>query len=80
MVGKSFSSAGCGCTQGSQIVGAAVSGERAVDPKRVQTLRFLHPGGPEFVGWWNNWNLQEPITEVRGFEKIARPITLLRRK
>ncbi len=32
----------------------------------------------EFVGWWNNWNLQEPITE--GLEKIARPITLLRRK
>jgi SAM-dependent methyltransferase len=35
-------------------------------------------GELEFVGWWNNWNLQEPITE--GLEKIARPITLLRRK
>ncbi len=32
----------------------------------------------EFVGWWNNWNLQEPITE--GLEKIGRTITLLRRK
>lgn len=34
----------------------------------------------EFVGWWNNWNLEEPLTEVRDLKKIARPITLLRRK
>jgi len=34
----------------------------------------------EFVGWWNNWNLEEPLTEVRGLKKIARPIILLRRK
>lgn len=31
----------------------------------------------EFVGWWNNWNLAEPIERA---DWIRRPITLLRRK
>lgn len=30
----------------------------------------------EFVGWWNNWKLQEPLEQA---EKIARPIALVRR-
>jgi SAM-dependent methyltransferase len=30
----------------------------------------------EFVGWWNNWNLKEPLEQV---EKIDRPIALVRR-
>jgi len=30
----------------------------------------------EFVGWWNNWNLQEPIEMAKNIE---RPITLIRR-
>jgi SAM-dependent methyltransferase len=31
----------------------------------------------EFLGWWNNWKLEEPIREVT---RITRPIVLLRRK
>ena len=30
----------------------------------------------EFLGWWNNWKLEEPIGEAT---RIARPIVLLRR-
>jgi SAM-dependent methyltransferase len=30
----------------------------------------------EFVGWWNNWDLAQPIDQA---ERIARPITLVRR-
>jgi SAM-dependent methyltransferase len=30
----------------------------------------------EFVGWWNNWDLERPLV---GDEKIDRPIALLRR-
>jgi hypothetical protein len=30
----------------------------------------------EFIGWWNNWNLDEP---VEGAQKIDRPITIIRR-
>jgi SAM-dependent methyltransferase len=30
----------------------------------------------EFVGWWNNWNLAEPIEKAT---HIERPITLIRR-
>lgn len=30
----------------------------------------------EFVGWWNNWNLEEPVEEAK---KIERPLILLRR-
>jgi SAM-dependent methyltransferase len=31
----------------------------------------------EFLGWWNNWKLEEPIGEAT---RISRPIVLLRRK
>jgi SAM-dependent methyltransferase len=30
----------------------------------------------EFVGWWNNWDLTQPLGET---QKISRPITILRR-
>lgn len=30
----------------------------------------------EFVGWWNNWDLTQPLGEI---QKISRPITILRR-
>ena len=30
----------------------------------------------EFIGWWNNWNLEEPIEKAA---RIDRPITLIRR-
>lgn len=31
----------------------------------------------EFVGWWNNWDLDQPLEKA---EKIDRPIMLVRRK
>jgi len=31
----------------------------------------------EFIGWWNDWNLEQPITGEHG---VDRPIILLRRK
>ncbi len=31
----------------------------------------------EFLGWWNNWKLEEPIRDAT---RITRPIVLLRRK
>lgn len=34
----------------------------------------------EFVGWWNNWNLEEPLGEIKDPKKISRPIALLRKK
>jgi len=34
----------------------------------------------EFVGWWNNWDLDKPLDSIKDPAKISRPITLLRRK
>jgi hypothetical protein len=31
----------------------------------------------EFIGWWNLWNLEEPVEKA---EHIDRPITVIRRK
>ena len=31
----------------------------------------------EFVGWWNDWNLDQPLGATT--DAIYRPITLLRR-
>ena len=49
--------------------------KRAIYPQEflflVSTLRHW-----EFVGWWNNWSLQQPLREV---DQIDRPIALLRR-
>ena len=33
----------------------------------------------EFVGWWNNWDLEKPLSEVKDPQRISRPIALLRR-
>ncbi len=30
----------------------------------------------EFIGWWNNWNLEEPVEKA---VRIERPITVIRR-
>ena len=30
----------------------------------------------EFVGWWNNWDLTQPLGEI---QKVSRPIIILRR-
>jgi len=34
----------------------------------------------EFVGWWNNWDVDKPLGEVKDPHKISRPIALLRRR
>jgi len=34
----------------------------------------------EFVGWWNNWNLEKPLGGIKDPKKITRPIALLRKK
>jgi len=40
-------------------------------------LRFIEARKDfEFVGWWNNWDLTQPLDEV---QKISRPIAILRR-
>ncbi len=31
----------------------------------------------EFVGWWNDWDLNQPLSQATG--EISRPIVLLRR-
>jgi len=33
----------------------------------------------EFVGWWNNWDLEEPLAEIKDPKEISRPITILRK-
>ena len=38
-----------------------------------------HTGDFEFVGWWNNWDLDKPLAEVQDPKGISRPIILLRR-
>ena len=34
----------------------------------------------EFVGWWNNWDLEKSLGEIKDPKKISRPIALLRKK
>jgi len=34
-------------------------------------------GNFEFIGWWNNWDLEQPIEKAK---KIDRPIALIRRR
>ena len=36
-------------------------------------------GELEFVGWWDNWDLERPLGEARDPGSISRPIALLRR-
>ncbi|MBI4532083.1 MAG: hypothetical protein HY709_11260 [Candidatus Latescibacteria bacterium] len=52
----------------------------------VEMMRVIFPqeflllveksGAFEFIGWWNNWDLNEPVGKVG---RINRPITLIRR-
>ena len=49
--------------------------KRAIYPQEflclIDTLKSF-----EFVGWWNNWNLSQPLEKV---SKVNRPIILVRR-
>ncbi len=49
--------------------------KRAIYPQEFLCLVDRSPDF-EFVGWWNHWDLSQPLEEA---EKIDRPITLLRR-
>ncbi len=46
----------------------------------IQPQEFLQAvvrsGTFEFVGWWNDWNLNQPLDKAK---RVNRPITLLRR-
>ena len=56
-----------------KVVGEEV--RRAIYPQEF--LAFVAAiDGFEFVGWWNNWDLSQPL---RDQEKLDRPIALLRR-
>ncbi len=50
--------------------------KRAIYPQeflhRIDALKSF-----EFVGWWNNWDLSQPLEKV---SKVNRPIILVRRK
>jgi len=49
---------------------------RAVYPQEF--LRFIELNGLfEFIGWWNNWNLDQPLENCR---EISRPIIVIRRR
>ena len=59
---------------------------RVLHLETVEVKRIIFPeeflllvrksGAFEFVGWWNNWNLDEPIEQAA---HIDRPITIIRR-
>jgi hypothetical protein len=55
------------------IVGKEV--KKAIYPQEFLCL-VTHREDFEFVGWWNNWDLTQPVEEA---VKIDRPITLIRR-
>lgn len=48
---------------------------RAIFPQEFLLL-VEKSGRFEFVGWWNNWDLDEPL---EGAEQISRPIAVIRR-
>jgi SAM-dependent methyltransferase len=48
---------------------------RAIYPQEFLCLISAHKEF-EFVGWWNNWNLEKPLEQAM---KIERPIVLIRR-
>lgn len=54
---------------------------RAIYPQEFLLL-LEKTGRFEFVGWWNNWNLNESLQQETTWpksKKIERPITLIRR-
>ena len=50
--------------------------KRAVYPQEFLEL-IKNTNQFEFIGWWNNWDLDQPLTEKT--QDVYRPITLLRR-
>lgn len=48
---------------------------RGIFPQEFLCLIERHPAF-EFVGWWNNWDLKQPLVDQK---EIGRPIALLRR-
>jgi SAM-dependent methyltransferase len=52
---------------------------RVIFPQEFLQI-IQHTQAFEFVGWWNNWDLDKPLGEIKEPEKISRPIALLRRK
>lgn len=56
---------------------ASHSVKRAIYPQEfLQLINSMQQF--EFMGWWNNWKLDEPLT--RHTQEIFRPITLLRKR
>jgi SAM-dependent methyltransferase len=49
--------------------------KRAIFPQEFLLL-VEKSGKFEFIGWWNNWNLDEPVEKAK---EISRPITIIRR-
>jgi len=49
--------------------------KRVIYPQEFLHFIECHPAF-EFVGWWNDWDLDQPL---EGTQKIARPITVIRR-
>lgn len=43
-------------------------------------LLIEHTAEFEFVGWWNNWDLEKPLGDVTDPKSISRPIVLLRKR
>lgn len=56
---------------------ASPSIKRAVYPQEFLTL-IDSLGTLEFIGWWNNWDLSQPLSGAS--RNLFRPITLLRRR
>lgn len=54
----------------------SVARKYALYPQQFLALIAAHPQ-LDFCGWWNNWNLEEPLTQST--TEIFRPIALLRR-
>ena len=69
-----------------RLTGDLKDGEREHHFESVNTVRVILPqefllflektGAFEFIGWWNNWDLERPMEKE---ESADRPITLIRR-
>ncbi|NLY30459.1 MAG: class I SAM-dependent methyltransferase [Firmicutes bacterium] len=49
---------------------------RAIYPQEF--LLITDQQGFEFIGWWNNWNLNRPLAGTE--EQVVRPISVLRKR
>lgn len=53
--------------------------KRVIFPQEfLQIIQQIHEF--EFVGWWNCWDLDQPLAGIQDPKQISRPITLLRRR